>query len=92
MSFVILGTEVVPTLSFVILGTEAVPTLSVLSVKLGKEAVSSLSVFGPSVADQVVSLSDDGTTIIIDSLLSFLVRACACAIGVFQTRWYHYNH
>ena len=21
-----------------------------------------------------------------------LVRACACAIGVFQTRWYHYNH
>ena len=22
----------------------------------------------------------------------FLVRACACAIGVFQTRWYHYNH
>ena len=25
-----------------------------------------------------------------DTLL--LVRACACAIGVFQTRWYHYNH
>ena len=21
-----------------------------------------------------------------------LVRACACAIGVSQTRWYHYNH
>ena len=21
-----------------------------------------------------------------------LVRVCACAIGVFQTRWYHYNH
>ena len=21
-----------------------------------------------------------------------LVRACACAIGIFQTRWYHYNH
>jgi hypothetical protein len=24
--------------------------------------------------------------------LAELVRACACAIGVFQTRWYHYNH
>ena len=24
--------------------------------------------------------------------LELLVRACACAIGVFQTRWYHYNH
>ena len=26
------------------------------------------------------------------SNMSFLVRACVCAIGVFQTRWYHYNH
>ena len=35
-----------------------------------------------------VSFRHDGTTVIID----FLVRACVCAIGVFQTRWYHYNH
>ena len=26
------------------------------------------------------------------SFINLLVRACACAIGVFQTRWYHYNH
>jgi hypothetical protein len=43
----------------------------------------------PGILDTIALLS--GVTSA-DSKWYILVRACACAIGVFQTRWYHYNH